>query len=66
MVTPDTVWLADGFGEAFRPFRTARYKGTEMNSVKYFSSSAFGLVALRGQAWFSVHVKRPAKGDSAR
>jgi hypothetical protein len=62
----DTVWLADDFGGAFRPFRTERANGMEMTSVKYFSSSAYGAVALRGRAWFSVHFQESADGDADR
>lgn len=63
---PDTVWLADDFGGAFRPFRTERTDGMEMTSATYFSSNAYGAVALRGRAWFRVHFKDSAQGDADR
>jgi hypothetical protein len=62
----DTVWLADDFGGVFRPFRTQRANGTEMTSATYFSSNAYGAVALRGRAWFRVHFKDSAEGDADR
>lgn len=37
-----------------------------MTSVKYFSSNAYGAVALRGRAWFSVHFQESADGDADR
>lgn len=61
MATPDTIWLADDFSGTFRKIRTGRLGGkTDMNDAKFFPSSSFGTVAIRGRAWSSVHFNESA------
>lgn len=64
-VSPDTIWVADHFSGQFRTIRLGRCEGLDMNSAKFCASEHFGTVAVRGRAWFEMHVEESAKADAA-